>query len=95
VSYFGLNNVEKVDGGFRGRITSVTGFLAGESLLTLANLENSFRALSDGQARDLTDCLGTVWSNVTLESFQPTGRLRHSSQGLFLRSYKAIFMHLN
>ena len=93
-SYFGLSGLETLDGGSRGRVTSVGGVLAGASPLALAQAEATFRTYSDGLTRNLVDSLGTTWSNVRLESFQPQGRVRQSPQGIFFRSYRAHFLHL-
>src|SRR3954463_13447387 len=73
-SFFGVNGLETLDGGFRGRITRVNGVLFGPSSLLLAAAEGSFRTFNDGVARLLVDNLGTAWLNVRLLKFQPVGR---------------------
>ncbi len=93
-SYFGLSGLETLDGGSRGRVTSVGGVLVGRTPAELAQAEATFRTYSDGLTRDLSDSLGTTWTNVRLESFQPLGRIRQSPQGMFFRSYRAQFLHL-
>ena len=93
-TFFGLNGVESLDGGARGRTTQVTGILSWDSAAGLAALESSFRKYNDGVARMLVDNLGNVWTNVRLDSFQPTGRIRATAQGLFFRAYSARFLHL-
>ena len=93
-SFFGLSGLETLDGGARGRVTEVTGVLFGPTPGALATAESTFRSYSDGLTRVLVDSLGTTWTSVRLETFQPTGRVRQSPQGLFFRSYQARFLHL-
>ena len=93
-SFFGVNGLETLDGGFRGRVTRVRGVLYGTSPLGLATAENSFRACHDGVTRTLVDNLGMIWTNVRLTSFQPLGRVRQSPDGTHFRAYQAQFLHL-
>ena len=93
-SFFGLSGLETLDGGSRGRVTEVAGLLFGPSPGALGAAESTFRSYADGQTRALVDSLGTSWSNVRLESFQPQGRVRQSPQGVYFRSYRARFLHL-
>jgi hypothetical protein len=93
-AFFGLSGLESLDGGMRGRYTSVTGLLYGDSSAFLAAAEGTFRSFNDGIARTLVDTLGEIWANVCLVSFQPQGRIRQSPSGVFFRSYKARFLHL-
>jgi hypothetical protein len=93
-SYFGVNGLETLDGGFRGRITNVRGVLHGASATLLAAAEGLFRSYNDGVCRLLIDNLGTAWPNVRLLRFQPYGRARRSADGTFFRAYQAQFLHL-
>jgi len=93
-SFFGVNGIESLDGGFRGRITRVRGVLSGRSSLLLAAAEGLFRSYNDGLARVLVDNLGTVWPNVRLLRFQPVGRIRQTADGIYFRGYQALFLHL-
>ena len=93
-SFFGINGLETLDGGFRGRVTRVRGVLSGTSALGLAGAENLFRSYNDGMTRTLVDNLGMVWTNVRLTAFQPHGRIRQSPNGTFFRAYQAQFLHL-
>ena len=93
-SFFGINGLETLDGGFRGRSTLVQGVLSGNSSLGLAGAENLIRSFNDGVTRTLVDNLGSVWLNVRLVSFQPRGRVRQSPQGIYFRAYEAQFLHL-
>ncbi len=93
-SFFGINGLETLDGGFRGRVTRAQGVLYGQSAVLLASAEGLFRSYNDGTARILVDNLGTIWPNVKLGKFQPVGRVRQSSGGTYFRSYWALFQHL-
>lgn len=93
-SFFGINGLETLDGGFRGRVTKVRGVLHGPSALGLASAENLFRSFNDGVTRILVDNLGMIWTNVRLTGFQPHGRVRQSPDGTYFRAYQAQFLHL-
>jgi hypothetical protein len=93
-SFFGINGLETLDGGFRGRITRAQGVLVGQSAFLLASAEGLFRSYNDGIPRLLIDNLGTPWSNVRLLSFQPIGRAQQAADGSFFRAYLAHFLHL-
>lgn len=93
-AYFGLSGLEALDGGLRGRVTTVRGLLFGASPLQLSAAEGAFRAFNDGEARTLVDTLGTAWPLVRLESFQPLGRVLQSPGGVLFRAYQARFLHL-
>lgn len=93
-SFFGINGLEMLDGGFRGRVTRVRGVLHGPSALGLAGAENLFRSLNDGMARTLVDSLGMTWAHVRMQGFQPQGRARQAPNGAHFRAYQAQFLHL-
>ena len=93
-SFFGINGLETLDGGFRGRVTRVQGVLSGPSSLGLGAAENLFRSYNDGVTRTLVDNMGTIWNNVRLRSFQPRGRARQTPNGIYFRAYQAQFLHL-
>jgi hypothetical protein len=93
-SFFGINGLEALDGGFRGRITKVHGVLYGQSLELLGATEGVFRSYNDGVARVLIDTSGAIWPNVRLLNFQPHGRIRQSADGTCFRAYQAQFLHL-
>src|SRR5438105_3658514 len=93
-AFFGLGGLESLDGGSRGRVTQVSDLLYGSSPFALAAAESLFRSFNDGVARPLVDTLGTTWTSVCLESFQPQGRIRQSPAGILFRPYRARFLHL-
>ena len=94
-TFFGINGLESLDGGFRGRITNVHGVLYGPSSTLLAAAEGLFRSYNDGIIRTLVDNLGTTWPNARLLTFQPIGRAKQSADGTYFRAYRAQFLHLS
>jgi hypothetical protein len=93
-AYFGLNGLEMLDGGARGRVTLVEGILYGSTAAALAGAEATFRSYNDGIARVLVDQFGTSWASVTLDFFRPSGRVQQAPDGSFYRRYLARFLHL-
>src|SRR5690242_8710740 len=88
-AFFGLDGLESLDGGMRGRLTHVTGLLYGTSPAGLASAEALFRSFHDGIARVLIDNFGVAWSSVRMTQFQPRGRAGQSPFGVFFRTYQA------
>ena len=93
-SFFGISGLETLDGGMRGRTTTVSGVLYGNTSAALSGAEMLFRSYNDGVARILVDTFGTAWASVRLEVFQPAGRVKQSAYGAFFRPYQARFFHL-
>jgi hypothetical protein len=93
-AFFGISGLELLDGGSRGRFTDVSGVLAGASAAALSAAESLFRSYDDGVARTLIDNFGMASSNVCLQSFHPSGRVKQSPSGYFFRPYQARFLHL-
>ncbi len=93
-AFFGLQGIEELDGGFRGRVTQATGLLYAGTPAALANIMNVFRSYQDGAYYTLVDNDGTTWLNVRLRGlqFNPAG-IAHSQLG-YVRAYQAIFHHL-
>ena len=94
-AFFGVNGLECLDGGARGRVTFARGLLIGNSALELNLAENLFRSFHDGQARMLVDNMGNTWPDVRMLAFLPVGRVRQSPSGVFFRPYVARFLHLS
>jgi hypothetical protein len=92
--FFGLNGVERLDGGSRGLQTHVKGLLYGAGVLGYATAENTFMNMQDGVTRPLTDSLGRTWSSCVLDRFTPHGKIRQAPNGYLCREYEAIFFHL-
>lgn len=91
--FFGLQGLESLDGGHRGRITSVKGVLYGSDLAVLNFAEALFRSYLDPFAYTLVDTRGRVWPGVKLTNFEPTEAFSHDATGYFL-PYQAQFLHL-
>lgn len=93
-TYCGLNGLESIDCGSRGRSTHVRGLLIGHSLVELLAAEVLFADLMDGVARTLVDSNNATWENVLLRTFSVQGRILTSPEGFYLRLYEARFLHL-
>ena len=68
-AFFGVNGLECLDGGARGRVTFARGLLVGNSALELNLAENLFRSYHDGQGRILVDNIGNTWPDVRMLAF--------------------------
>ena len=92
----GLNGLESLDLGLRGRFTTCEGRLYGNSnnLSDLAAAQEIFRSFNDGNTHVLVDTLGLTWLNVKLVSFEPQGKAVFSQQLGYSRRYTARFLHL-
>lgn len=92
--FFGLDGIERLDGGLAGRFTTVQGVHFGVSAFALATVQETFRSYNDGLARVLIDSRGVTWPDVVLESFEPQGRIVADYQGYY-QPYRARFRHLS
>jgi hypothetical protein len=92
--FFGLDGTEEIHGGTRGNVTEVEGVLFSNTFPGLGLVENTFRTYDDGQTGDLVDTFGNTWTDVKLERFVPTGKVRSDPFGNSFRPYKATFSHL-
>lgn len=94
-AFGGVNGIESLDGGSRGRVTTITGWLIGSDIDDLAAFMVGFRALNDGIARILTDTYGNAYPNVLLKRFDPAprGRINIATGEAFV-AYTATFRHL-
>ena len=94
-SYPGVNGLEILDHGTRGLRTTVRGVILAPDLPTLSadkQLLGGF--VLDGGQYAMLDDDGTLWTNVILVKFQPTGR-RFVLAGLVgvAQRYEAEFLH--
>jgi hypothetical protein len=78
-TYPGLNGVEELDQGHRGRIITITGRLLGGNGAALQSAEAEIRSYNDGATHTITDNFGGIWTDAKLESFEPQGRIEASS----------------
>lgn len=95
-AYPGVNGVESLTMGSRGRVTAARGRLRADSLGGLAALMNGFRSLRDGNAYPLVDTMGVTWPFVVLERFAPDANtpIYIDQYGFYTKPYMAEFVHL-
>jgi hypothetical protein len=74
--YPGLNGVEELDQGHRGRIITISGRLVGDTGIDVGSAEADIRSFNDGAVHEITDQFGTTWQNCKYESFEPQGLVR-------------------
>ena len=91
-SFFGVNGMESLFGGTRGRVTLVEGLLVDPS--DISNPEETFVSYNDGVARVLVDTRGYTYENVKFGAFEPGDRIMLTSDGYYCRTYRASFNHL-
>ena len=92
-SYPGLNGVEELTQGLRGRFTLVKGRLGGNFPVGLGAAEAFFKSYHNGRYYYLYDQTGQLWPYVKLESFQTSGRIQTFPTGYCTRMYEARFRH--
>lgn len=78
-TYPGVNGVEELDQGSRGRLITISGRLLGGNGAALQAAEDNLRSYNDGAAHTITDNFGGTWSNAKFEGFEPQGRIEASS----------------
>ena len=90
----GINGLESLDMGMRGRNTTVEGMLYGFDKYSLGQAILYFESYIDGHAYVLVDKFGIAWANVKLEQFQYDPKIGIDAYyGLMVR-YSAVFHHL-
>lgn len=92
--FFGLNGVQSLFGGLRGRVTMVQGVLYEADAASLNAAIGEIESYRDGLARVLTDSFGNDWPQVKLEMFDPESPIKLASTGYYFVTYKATFQHL-
>ncbi len=91
----GVNGVESLTMGTRGGTTEVSGLLTGATSGDLKTAEDAFRTTyNNGLAYTLVDTFGTSWTDVVLDSFSPSPRVRRDPTYGYCRAYSARFRHL-
>lgn len=90
-AFFGVNGMERKDGGSRGRVARVRGRLRGDGYAGLAVAESLFRSYRDGIPRVLVDTLGLAWPWMKLIRFEPQGEAMLGADGWCSREYAAEF----
>lgn len=90
--FFGVQGVERKDGGSRGAVALVSGTLRGDSEASLALAEAVWFSYIDGIGYTLVDTIGRSWPSMKLTRFEPTGLVRLvAGSGLRTRDYRAEF----
>ncbi len=92
--FFGLSGAELLDGGFRERITSVSGILSGINAAAVADVRDTFRSYVDNIARTLVDTTGAVWPDVVMLEFSPGERIIPDPWLGYILHYTAKLRHL-
>lgn len=66
-AFFGVNNVQTLDGGSRGRVFEITGCLYGATPAACVFAEQFLLSFGDGIGRTLIDTTGLPWSDVVFK----------------------------
>jgi hypothetical protein len=95
-TYPGLNGIEELDQGHRGRFLTITGRLFGASAAALSAAEETLRSYNDGLTHTIVDQAGTTWIFAKMENFEPQGKIEvspdlYGSGPVCTRSYTARF----
>jgi len=91
ITYFGVDGVQQLDGGTRGRTLTVTGVLVDATPAAIIADGQLFESFADGVSRTLVDSTGTAWPNVVFRNeFQWTGPFMPTVGG-WCRQYSATF----
>ncbi|MEJ7637530.1 MAG: hypothetical protein WKF75_05935 [Singulisphaera sp.] len=93
-STFGLSSQPGLDGGARGRVTTINGVLRGVSALGLAVAFEDLRQFNDGISRTFRDSNGQEWPQVQLEPVHPVGRIFRGSDGSVSQQFRVRLLHL-
>lgn len=92
--FFGLDGIEALDGGFRGRITVATGIAYGDTINDVASVIETIRGYDNGLYYTLIDSAGVTWPLVRLRTFNYQERAYVHSQLGYCRNYAITFHHL-
>ena len=92
-AFFGLDGVEELDGGDRGRSWQISGLLFGLDLALLTLAEAQLRAYKDGKVHTLFTTRGETWSNVKLTDLE-IGGFSTTVDGTVYSQYKATLKQL-
>ena len=91
-SFFGVQGVQGMDGGQRGRVFEITGVLVGETPAYVVAGATQLSSYADGVARIFQDTTGTAWPNVVYRNeFQWTGKFMEAlNLGGWCRPYRCV-----
>jgi hypothetical protein len=83
-SFFGVNGLQSLYGGLRGRVFMISGVLFGATLGDLAAAQNAWENYVNGIGYELVDTMGRAWSPVLLQPLVPQGRILVDYRGFYL-----------
>lgn len=92
-AFAGVDGMESLDQGSRGRFTVARGTHAGVGLGGLAVVQEACRAYRDGRAYTLVDTRGVTWLYVQLVSYEPEGDIKYALSGFYTQKYSLRFFH--
>jgi len=94
-AYPGVNGLESLDMGGRGRTTQVTGTLTGATINDLIAAKTQLESFNDGTPRVFYDSAGFGWRNVLMGApeFEASG-YRNGGTAFFW-SYGVVLVHLS
>lgn len=68
MAYFGIDGIQWMSGGSRGRTFFVDGMFVGQLPSDCVALEVALESIDDGNPHQLIDTTGSVWDNVVYRS---------------------------
>jgi hypothetical protein len=94
--FFGINGVQTLFGGTRGRTFMISGVLIGDDVPTINALEAALLSFADGLPHTLVDDRGRTFGNVIFRGeYQPFEQgPRLLAGGGYALPYKAVMMGL-
>jgi hypothetical protein len=94
--FFGVNGVQTLFGGARGRTFMISGVLVGDDISAINSAEAILLSFADGLPHTLVDNRGRVWQNVIFRGeYQPFEQgPRWLAGGGYCLPYKCVMMGL-
>jgi len=95
-SFFGIQGVQAVFGGTRGRVFYINGLLTAADQPGVRAAQAAIFSYADGVPRELRDTFGYTWSNVIFKGDFQEGQFVHAVNGTYSvgMAYKAVFIGL-
>lgn len=100
-AYPGVDGLEEIRMGTRGRVSVVEGWLVGATTSDLNSAEIAIRAkVVEADAKTFVDNYGNSWPNVRVASYEPQGRVMACAAASlggagYCRAYVATLLHLS
>jgi hypothetical protein len=92
-AYPGINGIESLPMGTRGRFIVVTGTHVAPTPAELVSAQNFFRSFKDGRPRPLMDTAGYIWPWAELQTFDPLNRRIIEGWYGSVQDFRAVFRH--